>query len=481
MDTFGYFKQICAIPRESGNEEGIRKFLLSWAKDNNFEATTDKAGNVIVRREASEGYENVPPVCLQGHMDMVCVKKPGSNHNFLTDPVETVEKDGFLYAKDTSLGADNGIALAMIMALFTDPEAKHGKLEALFTVSEETGMFGAFGLEPQNISSRRMINLDSEEEGVIYIGCAGGTDVEAFFKANPVTVPEDWEPVFIKVCGLKGGHSGGEIHRQRANAIKVLGLMLSALEKENKPFMLNSIEGGTRRNVIPSEAMCVICLPTETKKTSVNLMLHAFEQAKAVYAVEDPGMTTEHHCSHHDSSLKKPEKAFSPSDSAKLARALLCIPHGVASMSKAVEGVVETSQNLAVIKTEGNCVSIEISIRSLVEFDKETRVRMNQYLLQSFGFETKTSGDYPSWAPDRDSALCAFCAKAWKDVTGKDAVITSIHAGLECGVINSRIPGMDSVSIGPDLFDVHSTNEHLSAASASRVYDFVKHLLSIIR
>ena len=481
MDTFGYFKQICAIPRESGNEEGIRRFLLSWAKDNKFEATTDKAGNVIVYREATKGYENVPPVCLQGHMDMVCVKKPGSSHNFLTDPVETVEKDGFLYAKDTSLGADNGIALAMIMALFTDPDAEHGKLEALFTVSEETGMFGAFGLEPENIKSRRMINLDSEEEGIIYIGCAGGTDVEASFRADLVTVPQDWEPVFIKVGGLKGGHSGGEIHRQRANAIKILGLMLCALEKENRPFMLSSIEGGTRRNVIPSEAYCVICLPSETKKASMHLILNAFENAKALYAVEDPGMTNEHYCSHHNSSLKKPEKAFGPSDSAKLARALLCIPHGVDSMSKAVEGVVQTSQNLAVIRTEGNCVSVEISVRSLVGFDKETRVRMNQDLLQSFGFETKSSGDYPSWTPDRDSALCAFCAEAWKDVTGKDAVITSIHAGLECGVINSRIPGMDSVSIGPDLFDVHSTDEHLSVASASRVYDFVKHLLSIIR
>ena len=481
MDTLNYFKQICSIPRESGNEDGIRNFLLSWAKDNKFDAITDKAGNVIVYREATKGFENVPPVCLQGHMDMVCVKKTGSNHNFLTDPIETVEKDGFLYAKDTSLGADNGIALAMIMALFTDPEAQHGKLEALFTFSEETGMFGAFGLDADKIHSRRMINLDSEEEGIIYIGCAGGTDVEGSFRAELQSVPEDWEPVFIKVGGLKGGHSGGEIHRQRANAIKILSLMLCALEKENRPFMLSTLEGGTRRNVIPSEAHCVICLPSASKKASMHLILNAFEQAKALYSVEDPGMSNDHYCSHHNSSLKKPEKAFSVDDSRKIARALFCTPHGVASMSKAVEGVVETSQNLAIVRTKDNCLNVEISVRSLVEFAKAAQVEKNEFILQSFGFETKTGGHYPSWAPDRESSLCAFCAKAWKDVTGKDAVITSIHAGLECGVINSRIPGMDSVSIGPDLFDVHSTNEHLSLASAARIYDFVKHLLSIIR
>ncbi len=481
MDTLDFFRKICEIPRESGNENGIRSFLLDWARSNNFEATTDKAGNVIVYRDATPGFENVPPVCLQGHMDMVCVKTPQSNHNFLTDPIEIVEKDGFLYAKDTSLGADNGIALAMIMALFTDPEAKHGKLEALFTFSEETGMFGAFGLDGSLIKSRRMINLDSEEEGIIYIGCAGGTDVDATFKASLQAVPQDWEPVFIKVGGLKGGHSGGEIHRQRANAVKVLAQMLCALEEENRPFMLSSIEGGTRRNVIPSEASCVICLPSETKKASMKLILGAFEKIKDLYAVEDPGMMNDHYCSHHNSSLKKPEKAFCAEDSARLARALFCTPHGVSAMSKAVEGVVETSQNLAIIKTKDNCVDVSISVRSLVEYAKATQVKINEYLLQSFGFETKTGGDYPSWAPDRNSELCAFCAKAWKDVTGKDPVITSIHAGLECGVINSRVPGMDSVSLGPDLFDVHSTNEHLSVASAARIYDFVKHLLSIIR
>jgi len=481
METFNYFKQICGIPRESGNEDGIRSFLLAWARENNFRARTDSAGNVIVYRDATEGYENVPPVCLQGHMDMVCVKTPESNHNFLTDPIETVEKDGFLYARDTSLGADNGIALAMTMALFTDPDAKHGPLEALFTFSEETGMFGAFGLDGNLIKSRRMINLDSEEEGIIYIGCAGGTDVHGTFCSDLQSVPEDWEPVFIKVGGMKGGHSGGEIHRQRANAIKVLSLMLCALEQEDRPFMLSSIDGGTRRNVIPSEASCVICLPTETKKASMKLILNAFEQAKALYAIEDPGMFNDHYCSNHNSSLKKPEKAFSVQDSKSIARALFCLPHGVASMSKAVEGVVETSQNLAIIKTEGNKVDVDISVRSLVEYAKATQVRVNEYILKNFGFEVETGGDYPSWAPDRESALCAFCAKAWKDVTGKDAVITSIHAGLECGIINSRVPGMDSVSLGPDLFDVHSVNEHLSVASATRVYDFVKHLLSIIR
>ncbi|MBP5757017.1 MAG: aminoacyl-histidine dipeptidase, partial [Spirochaetales bacterium] len=248
MDTFEYFKQLCKIPRESGNEEGVRQYLLSWAKDNNFEAVRDSAGNIIIRAEATKGCENIPSVALQGHMDMVCVKTAESKHDFLKDPIEVYEDGDFLKAKDTSLGGDDGIAIAMVQALFTDPSAKHGPLEAIFTFSEETGMDGAFGLDGSLIRSRRLINIDSEEEGIIYIGCAGGIDLVGKASYEMKDVPSDWDTIEISLSGLKGGHSGGEIHQQRLNAVKALSRILVSIELSGIPFMLHSFKGGTRRN-----------------------------------------------------------------------------------------------------------------------------------------------------------------------------------------------------------------------------------------
>jgi len=474
MDFFDFFEQICRVPRESGNEEGIRRFLLSWAEDNGLEGLRDMAGNVIIRCHATPGFEDVPPVALQGHMDMVCVRTQDSTHNFLTDPIQTVERDGYLYAKDTSLGADNGIALAMIMALFTDSQAKHGPLEAVFTFSEETGMDGAFALDGSLIKSRRMLNLDSEEEGIIYIGCAGGVDVTAHRRSVQEAVPHDWKTLKIGVNGMKGGHSGAEINRQRANAIKVLAQLLCALEKDAIPFMLSCFAGGERHNVIPSSAKCTLSVPSGKEEACRNTLQKAFSLIKDEFAVEEPDMV----CSINPA--EKESTATGAAESARLMRALFCTPHGVHSWSKTVEGVVQTSDNLAIVSTDKGGMSVHISVRSLSEFEKEEAASKIAMILESFGFETATGNGYPCWTPDAASPLLRLCAKAWKDFTGKDALITSMHAGLECGVINSRIPGMDSVSTGPDLFDVHSVNEHLSIESAKRVYGFVKYLLEAL-
>lgn len=481
MNTFDYFKQICQIPRESGNEEGMRKYLLTWAKENNFKALQDRSGNIIVYCDATDGFENVSPVVLQGHMDMVCVKTPDSKHDFTKDPIEVYEDGDFLRAKDTSLGGDNGIAVAMTMALLTDKSAKHGPIEALFTFSEETGMDGAFNLDASLIKSRKLINLDSEEEGIIYIGCAGGVDITSSYKASLEEVPESWEPVEIKVGGLKGGHSGGEIHHQRLNAIWALSRMLCAIENSGKSFMLCEFDGGVRRNVIPSSASCKICIPSDSKKEIMTSVLSEFDLIKEEFKFQDSDFFNEHHCSKCNADVTKPNKALSASDSKKIIKALFTCPHGVSAMSQAVKGIVETSDNIAIAKLDKDVMNVEISVRSLIDSAKYSLAYRIRNILESLGYEVNIGGSYPSWSPNPDSKLATFCAKAWKDSTGKDAVVTSIHAGLECGVINSLIEGMDSVSIGPDLFDVHSVNEHLSISSTKRMYDFVKHLLSIIK
>lgn len=481
MNTFDYFKQICAIPRESENEEGMRQFLLSWAKENNFKAVRDKAGNIIIYRDATPGFENVEPVALQGHMDMVCVKKADCVHDFTKDPIEVYQDGDRLRARGTSLGGDNGIAVAMVMALFTDPTAKHGKLEAVFTFSEETGMDGAFALDGSLISSKKLINMDSEEEGIIYIGCAGGIEIRATKKMKFEALPSDWEPVFIKVDGLLGGHSGGEIHLQRANAISVLARMLFAGESLGYGLRLATINGGTKKNVIPSEAECVVCIPSEHKKEIMHKMLDEFEAIKAEYSIQDPGMNCDHHCSHCDASLARPEKVFTVEETHTVLSALFACPHGVYSNSLAVPGVIETSNNLAIVNLNGDELTVISSIRSLRESAKYLLLNKIQVILESFGFTSNFEFEYPSWTPNPDSELAQICAKAWKEQTGNDAVLTSIHAGLECGVINSKVEGMDSVSIGPDLRDVHSVNESLSVSSTKRLYDFVKKLLEKIK
>lgn len=477
MTTLDYFRQICEIPRESGNEEGMRKYILSWADANGFEAKRDKAGNIIVYCNATEGYENVPAVALQGHMDMVCVKKEGSNHDFSKDPIEVYQDGDWLKAKDTSLGGDNGIAVAMTMALFTDKTAKHPKLEAIFTFSEETGMDGAYNLDASLIKSRKLINLDSEEEGVIFIGCAGGIDLVANKEVSFTKIPVNWERVKISLSGLKGGHSGGEIHLQRLNAVTAMARILKTIDESGSPFMICSFNGGTRRNVIPSFAECIVSFPEEFKKEIFAKIDEIFEQIKAEYAVEEPGFTMEHFCSKCIPELSDIKKAASRKDSLKIVNALYTTPHGVDSMIKSIPGIVETSDNLAIARLEENQFHTEISVRSSVDSSKYYLVNKIKNIYDCYDFNTHIGDGYPSWTPDLNSELAACCAKAWKESTGKDAEITVIHAGLECGVINSLIDGMDSVSIGPDIFDVHSVNERVSISSTQRMYDFVKHLM----
>jgi len=326
-----------------------------------------------------------------------------------------------------------------------------------------------------------MINMDSEEEGVIYIGCAGGSDFLANKKVSYEKCPQDCEPVKLTVGGLLGGHSGGEIHLQRANAISVLARMLFVARDAGYDIRLASFNGGTRRNVIPSSAECLICIPSDHKKEIMSLILDEFDKIKQEYKIQDPGMFETHHCSKCDPNIKRPEKVLTAEDTDVLIGAMFACPHGIYSQSLAVPGVVETSNNLAICKLDDEKFFVEVSTRSLVLSARDALTKRIKLIFDSFGFDTWIGNSYPAWTPNPESSLAKVCADVWKKQTGNDAILTSIHAGLECGVINSKVDGMDSVSIGPDLRDVHSINESLSVSSTERMYEYVKKLLESIK
>lgn len=461
------FTEISAIPRESGNEEGIRNYLLSWAEKNHIEASSDKKGNVYMKKEASKGMEKLPPVALQAHMDMVCVKKESSSHDFTKDPIK-IKTDGIkVTASGTSLGADDGLGVAMILDILSDPEASHGALEAIFTVEEETGLGGAYAIESDKISARRLINLDSEEEGIIYIGCAGGIDIEASMKLKYEKA--SGTALSIKVSGLLGGHSGGEIHKGRANAIKILALYLNRLPS----FRIASISGGTRHNVIPSTAEAVITV--DSKDIAIRMQKMLQEELRDEYSITDPGIKIEVKETELPSCVIKEKK------SQKIADMLFLAPHGVRTMSSKIEGIVETSDNLAIVNIAEDKLHVSFSVRGNTESSKMALAYEILTLLESFSFKAIAGGSYPAWEPDPSSKLAKETAAAYKKITGRKASIKAIHAGLECGIINSLIPGMESISIGPELRDVHSVNENVDAASAERTAEFVKKMLPMLK
>ena len=461
------FNEISRIPRGSGNEEGIRNFLISWADKNGIDAVTDSIGNVVLKAPATKGLEKLPSLALQGHMDMVCVKKETSSHDFTKDPIAITTDGELIRAKGTSLGGDNGIAIAIALDILSDKTVEHGPLEAIFTVSEETGMDGAFNLDPEIVSSRRMINLDSEEEGIIYTGCAGGADIAASVKVRYEAA--SGSPLRVKVSGLLGGHSGSDIGKERANAIKILARYLSRLPS----FQLVSITGGVRHNVIPSSAEAVIMVPDKELALSTAETLR--NEIRNEYAVSDPGIKLT------ISDAEMPELALKRKKSMLIADSLVALPAGVRSMSMSFPGIVETSDNLAIISLDESKFRIAFSVRGVIDSRKMELVSEIQTILDAFGYKSKVTSTYPAWEPDTASSFTEKFVRSYRKHMGRKPVVTIIHAGLECGVINARIPGMESVSIGPELRDVHSVNENLNVKSSERTVACLKAMLKDLR
>ncbi len=460
-----YFQAISNIPRESGNEEGVRAYLISWAKERNIEVKTDKIGNVIMFKEGAKGKD---PICLQGHMDMVCVKRKGSTHDFTKDPIEVVLDGNYIRAKDTSLGADNGVAVAFALALLEENDPQMPPLEALFTVCEESKLLGANNVEADLIRSRKLINIDSEEEGIIYIGCAGGLQINVEKKVKLKEIDKDSVHLKLSISGLLGGHSGGEIHKERANANKLLARIMHRFPI----YSLTDIQGGTRSNVIPSSAYATFVVDKEDEETIKIIVENITADIKNEYKIQDPGITI---------TLERledmPKEAIKNKTSVAFIEAIYLAPNGVQAMSQSVKGVVESSNNIAIISYKDGKLTALSSTRSLVESAKEETALRVGAAFELMGFKVIYNDSYPSWAPNTNSALTNKVVEEYKNYTGKDAVVTCIHAGLECGIINSLVPGMDSVSIGPNLFDVHSVNEHIEYDSAVRTMGFLRHLL----
>ena len=469
---WSYFNDISSIPRESGFENDIRKFLLRWAERNGINAVADSIGNVIMKKPASPGCEDYRPVALQGHMDMVCVKREGSEHNFRTDPIEIVSDGKYISARDTSLGGDDGIAIATMLDILSDDTLVHGPIECICTVNEEVGLTGAFGLDPKNIHARQLINLDSEEEDIFYIGCAGGLDVTATRSVNKQRFDNSvYRAVDVEISGLLGGHSGGDIHKMRANAIVIFGRYINQLPQ----CRFVTARGGTKRNVIPSylKATLLVCNISEAIRVAEQLQ----KDLRVEYCKSDPDITIT--VTENTSPLKDYTLPSSVNDAIK--NVIICSPNGVIANSQTLPGLVETSCNLAILDIGYNKAQLVYSIRSSIESAKKNVAQTIRRLGESNEFSVEIGDGYPGWIPNPDSPLTAKLAGIYEKYTGRKPEITAIHAGLECGIINSKIEGMDSVSIGPNMFDIHSVNERLDIESAERLLGFLRTALKDLK
>ena len=457
------FNELSRIPRESGNEEGIRNFLLSWCKEHGLEAERDEIGNVIIHVPATKGHESAPSLAFQGHMDMVCVKRPGSKHDFGKDPIEIIREGNIIRAKDTTLGGDNGIAIAMMLDIFTDESLEHGPLEGIITIEEETGLKGAFNIDKEKVRSRLLLNLDSEEEGIIYIGCAGGLDMTS---THPVTyVDNPFSHTYeLSVSGLLGGHSGGDIHKERGNAIKIASRVLSSFDDD---YAISSFSAGTKRNVIPSSATVKVSTDGDLSKC-----------VDKVYG--EVGNELKHSDGNVVISIKEiqnADKVVNCGESREIIELVYVSPYAVNHMSSAIKGIVETSNNIAIATLDEEKFTLINSIRSNIGSAKEDLARKLGMLYAKYGFASVFGDGYPEWEPNLDSKFLKIVREVFKNTYGKDPVVTAIHAGLECGILNKRIEGMDSISIGPNLFDVHSVDEHIEIDSLERTIAFVRNIV----
>ena len=469
------FTQINTIPRCSGQEAAISGWLLSWAVENGFDASADTAGNLVVRVPPSVGYERSPVIALQGHMDMVCEKTPDSEHDFSTDPIQTIRDGDWVRADRTTLGADNGIALAIAMVLAADRTIAHPPLELLFTVDEETGLNGAKKIETGLFRSKILLNIDSEKEGTFTIGCAGGRDTRIDVPLLTRPVSETDRPLKISVSGLCGGHSGVDIHKNRANANLLLARCLDKL-REKGEIRLAEVHGGSAHNAIPRDAAAVVVCG-RTGEETVSATVSAFEKtARREFEATEPDLKIAVEVTNTVPS------ALSVRDTNRIVYLLVALPHGVMGMSSDVAGgVVETSTNLATIRTLDGQMQILTSQRSSMQSKLDEVSSKIRALAALAGGTTKNENEYPPWPPDRDAPLLERCRREYRDLFAKDPVVEVMHAGLECAIIGSKFEGMQMISFGPDLENPHSPGERLNIPSVGKIWRFLLALLKSYR
>ncbi|MDE7260905.1 MAG: aminoacyl-histidine dipeptidase [Oscillospiraceae bacterium] len=466
--VFQFFEELTRIPHGSGNTAAASDWAVRFARERGLRHRRDEMGNVVIWKNASPGYEDHPAVILQGHLDMVCVQEVGMDHDFEKDPLELEVEDGWVQAKGTTLGGDDGIAVAMAMAVMDDDSIPHPPIEAVFTVDEEIGLLGANGLDCSDLEGRRLINLDSEAEGILTVSCAGGSrcGLQASFpvKRTSGIVCE------VLVSGLPGGHSGAEIHQNYANANRLLAQCLT----EVPDLRLISLYGGKQDNAIPDYAKAVFHLPRGKSEDVPQKIYEAFRVANAAYNTPDSAEPT---CG---VSFEYPHilpESLSVEDSRKVLELIQAMPNGVQAMSQDIPGLVQTSLNLGIMRLKDGKLSLTSSVRSSVAAEKEELCGRLEKLAEAYGGRFSRRGDYPPWEYRKDSPLRGVMTGVYKRMTGREMTVEAIHAGLECGLFAGKMDGLDAVSMGPDMRDIHSAREKLSVSSVQRVWAYLLEVL----
>lgn len=468
--VFEYFEAISNIPRGSGNEKAISDYMVKFAESLGLEVHQDEANNVYIKKAATPGYEHLPTVILQGHMDMVCEKNKDVDHDFEKDGLELIVEGDWIRANGTTLGGDDGIAIAIQMAILADDSIKHPALECFMTTDEERGMTGVSNMHPEYLQGKVLINIDNETEGEFIVSCAGGAKAYSTLNFTREAVKENSEIFKIKINGLKGGHSGAEIHHERANAHLLMGRMLHAIQAE-VDFQLVHIEGGTKDNVITRE--CEVWLAVDKdQKQSLEVIVSNMENVfKAEYEVQDPDIKVTLEKDTHEGEAMDAEACK------KLISYLLIVPNGVMGFDHHMSGLVETSLNLGILQMEDDCIRLASAVRSSVATCKKEILEKLQTLAGVLGMTFEVKGDYPAWQYDSHSRIRDMAAELYEKMYHKKPVVTAIHAGLECGFIAEKCPGVDMISMGPDLEFIHSPEERLSISSTARIYEYVLQLL----
>lgn len=468
-----YFEDICGIPHGSGNEKAISNYCVAFAREHGLEFFQDGAWNVVMIKEASEGYEGREPLILQGHLDMVCEKKPDCGIDFERDGLRLGIDGDYVYAEGTTLGGDDGIAVAYALAILADSGIPHPRLEVVFTTSEETGMDGAKALDVSMLKGHTVLNLDSEEEGILLTGCAGGCSAGI---SLPVVREHQYGlKAELTVNGLKGGHSGAEIDKGRGNANRLLAAVLADLKKETG-YALVSVDGGLKDNAIPRECHAELLFPEgiseEGIQKAMDVCASSQERLMCDYRVSDPGLSV---------SLKIGERGDAevfPEETCTHALSLLtALPNGIICMSEDIEGLVQTSLNLGSVKTDADSLVLRYSIRSSAGSEKDALVEQIRQTVQLEGAVMKVNGDYPAWEYRKCSPLRDDCVRIYRELFGTAPKVEAIHAGLECGILASKIPDLDCVSLGPDIRDIHTTEERLSISSVERMWRYILEII----
>ena len=463
--VFGYFEDICAIPHGSGNMDKISQFCVDFAKEHDLEYIIDDMKNVIIIKEATSGYEEVEPLIIQGHLDMVCEKRPDKEKDFLTEGIDVCTDGELVWADGTTLGGDNGIAVAYGLALLAAKDLQHPRLEVVLTVDEETGLYGAEAIDMSMLKGKKLINLDSEEEGIFTVGCAGGLnlicDVPMFMEDVEGEVYE------LKVTGLLGGHSGAEIHKGRANSNVVLGRVLLALDKKVGLDIIK-MEGGSKDNAIPRLSVAEILISAENK-----------EKLEAAVKEEEAVLKKELHASDAGVALEltakgaKTAEVLDATSKITALHALNNIPNGIQAYSMDIEGLVETSLNMGIMKQDAENLKMSFAVRSSVESAKHYLTDRTVMFVEMLGGSCEIQGDYPGWEYRPESSLRETFIRVYREMYQKEPVVEAIHAGLECGLFTKKIDDLDSISVGPNMHNVHTSEETLEVESVKRTWEFL--------